>query len=75
MSADLSQSDLDRIAEEFSQAIRRGDVPSVDAYLKKYHDSSGQLHELLSSIAMIEGLKQESPVSYTHLTLPTILLV
>lgn len=60
MSADLSQSDLDRIAEEFSQAIRRGDVPSVDAYLKKYHDSSGQLHELLSSIAMIEGLKQES---------------
>jgi serine/threonine protein kinase len=60
MSANLSQSDLDRIAEEFSQAIRRGDEPSVDTYVEKHHDPSGQLRELLSSVAMIEGLKQDS---------------
>ncbi len=57
---ELEQSKLDRIAEEFSQAIRRGEQPSIDVLVAKYHDPSGQLRSLLNSIAMIEGLKQQA---------------
>ena len=57
-SQDLEQSKLDRIAEEFSQAIRQGEQPSVDAFLAKYGDRSGKLRGLLASIEMIEGLKR-----------------
>lgn len=60
MSVSLSQTELDRIAEEFSAAIRRGEQPSLELFLTKYPDASGQLRELLSSVAMIEGLKQET---------------
>lgn len=59
-STPLDQQLLDRIAEEFSQAIRLGDNPSIDAYSEKYPDDSGQLRQLLTSIAMIEGIKQTS---------------
>lgn len=58
--ANLDQTQLDQIAEEFSQAIRSGRRPSVDAYVAKYGDRSGKLRSLLSSIAMIEGLKQQA---------------
>lgn len=54
------QSKLDQIAEEFSNAIRRGDNPSIDAYIERYQDPSGRLRNLLNSIAMIERLKQQA---------------
>ena len=56
-SSDHNQSKLDEIAEEFSAAIRRGQHPSVDSFVARYDDPSGQLRGLLASIAMIEGLK------------------
>ncbi len=59
-SANLDQQALDRIAEEFSESIRRGEKPSIDDYVARYRDPSGQLRSLLNSIAMIEGIKQES---------------
>ncbi|MFK8111153.1 MAG: protein kinase [Rubripirellula sp.] len=55
--SDLSQTELDRIAEEFSRAIRSGQSPTVDEFLERYPDPSGELLELLSSVALIEGLK------------------
>ncbi len=62
-SQEPDQAKLDEIAEEFSNAIRRGNQPSIDAFVAKYHDPSGQLRSLLTSIAMIEGLKQQSSES------------
>ena len=56
----LDQQKLDKIAEQFSREMRQGNRPSVDAYVARYPDASGQLHQLLTSIAMIEGLKQAS---------------
>lgn len=57
MSSPLNQTELDRIAEEFSDAIRSGQSPTLDSFLEQYPDASGQLRELLTSIALIEGLK------------------
>lgn len=54
----LSQTTLDRIAEEFATAIRSCQAPSVSDFLDRYPDPSGRLEQLLSSIAMIEGLKK-----------------
>ena len=57
----LDQDQLDSIAEEFSQAIRRGDNPSVTDYVAEHvgvaNESLDALRSLLESIAMIEGLK------------------
>jgi serine/threonine protein kinase/tetratricopeptide (TPR) repeat protein len=58
--ANLDQTELDQIAEEFSEEIRRGLKPTIADYLKRYPDPSGQLRNLLASVAMIEGLKSES---------------
>ena len=61
----LDQQTLDAIAEEFSREYRDGKQPSIEVYLAKHPDPSGELKTLLSSIAMIEGLKSsgESPSS------------
>ena len=53
----LNQESLDRIAEEFSAGFRSGNRPSIHAYLARYPDDSGQLRQLLESIALIEDLK------------------
>ncbi|MGB7345169.1 MAG: serine/threonine-protein kinase [Pirellulaceae bacterium] len=61
----LGQERLDEIAELFSKAIRIGQSPSVTDFVSQYcgnevdAQSVDELHSLLSSIAMIEGLKQE----------------
>ncbi len=60
MAQDIDQIELDRIAEEFSCAIRRGECPSIDAFLQSNSDPSGQLRELLESVALIEELKRKS---------------
>ncbi len=60
MEDEINQTELDRIAEEFSLAIRRGESPSIDTFLDSYPDTSGQLRELLESVALIEGLKRET---------------
>ncbi len=55
-----NQSQLDAIAEAFSEAIRRGENPSIDAVLAQHEDPTGRLRSLLESIAMIESLKSLS---------------
>ena len=57
MTQRLDQQTLDSIAEEFATAIRLGESPSVDDYVSRHDDPSGELRSLLTSIAMIEGLK------------------
>ncbi len=52
--------DIDRIAEEFSNAIRSGENPSVDTFIDRYPDDSEQLRQLLNSIEMIERIKRQS---------------
>lgn len=52
--------DHDRIAEEFSAAIRAGENPSVDEFVSRYGDRSGDLKKLLDSIVLIEGVKEQS---------------
>jgi serine/threonine protein kinase len=62
----LDQQQMDQIAEEFSQAIRDGGHPSIQSFLSRFshkdlsNESTEELRSLLSSIAMIEGLKQGS---------------
>lgn len=55
----LDQQSLDRIAEEFSIAIRSGDDPSIDDYVQR-HGGDDTLRQLLTSIAMIEGIKRDT---------------
>ena len=57
MPSPLDQQTLDTIAERFSREMRDGSNPSIDAYLQKHGDESGQLRELLKSIEMIESMK------------------
>ncbi len=51
---------LEAIVADFTQAFRDGKQPVIADYLRKYPDQADELQELLSSVAMIEGLKQES---------------
>lgn len=55
----LDQESLDRIAEEFSEAIRKGRNPSVDDFVAR-HGGCGELHQLLTSVKMIEGIKRDT---------------
>lgn len=59
----MDSSSLDLIAEEFAEAVRRGESPSVADFVARYPDAPAELHSLLTSIAMIEGLKSDSPNS------------
>ena len=57
MGSDENQIDLDHIAEEFATAIRCGAAPSIAEFLRRYPEPTGQLAELLSAVALIEGIK------------------
>ncbi|MEM1068133.1 MAG: serine/threonine-protein kinase, partial [Planctomycetota bacterium] len=57
---DPQQEQLDAIAESFSNALRRGDRPSIDAIVAKYNQRFPELRSLLESILMIEGLKSST---------------
>ncbi len=61
MGSEQNQIELDRIAEEFASAIRGGAAPTIEEFINRYPDPSGQLAELLSSVALIENLKAATP--------------
>ncbi len=67
MCTDENQIELDRIAEEFASAIRCGETPTIEEYLDRYPDPSGQLTALLSSVAMIEALKGGTSKEHSNL--------
>ncbi len=68
--SEIDQSQLDEVAEAFSEAMRRGENPSVDAYVARYPELAESLRPLLTSIALIEGIKVDSkrsgPVVAAH---------
>ncbi len=51
---------MDQIVEEFTARVRAGETPAVADYQKKYPQWADELNELLTSVAMIEGLKEQS---------------
>ncbi len=51
---------LDQLVEKFTAQVRDGHAPSIAEYQRQYPQLGDELHELLSSVAMIEGLKLET---------------
>ena len=51
---------LDQLVEEFTARIRAGETPSIAEYQSKHPQWNAEIHELLSSVAMIEGLKKQT---------------
>lgn len=73
MPESIDQPTLDEIADEFCSAIRQGETPSIASYVERYPDDAGELTKLLSSIALIEGLKKQTLPSDSRPTqLPAI---
>ena len=54
---------LEDIVEQFTAEIRSGKTPMVRKYVKQYPAYADELSDLLSSVAMIEGLKNYTPTS------------
>lgn len=52
---------LDQLVEQFTQAIRAGEKPEIADWQKQHPHLASEIHELLSSVAMIESLKQDDP--------------
>lgn len=55
---EIDETDLDTVAEDFSKALREGRAPQIRDYLDRFPQHGSELQELLESIEMIEGLKQ-----------------
>ena len=51
---------LDKIVADYTRRIREGDTPKIDTYKRKYPSIADDIEDLLSSVAMIEGLKAET---------------
>lgn len=48
---------LEEVVEQFTRELRHGQLPQIAKYQQQYPHLSQEIHELLSSVAMIEGLK------------------
>lgn len=65
--------DLDRIAEEFSHAIREGNAPDIEEYVSQYPEDKDHIRELLKSISLIEVMKRKNtPVVETVASQPPL---
>ena len=54
---------LEDIVEQFTAEIRAGQTPDVQQFVEQNPAHADELPDLLSSVAMIEGLKNYSPNS------------
>lgn len=63
MNAESDETILENLVEQFTQELRTGKIPSIVGYQKQYPHLAEELHELLSSVAMIEQLKSQTPAS------------
>lgn len=54
---------LEDIVEQFTAEVRSGNTPDIDHYVDQHPAHADELADLLSSVAMIEGLKNYSPNS------------
>ena len=53
-----SESILESVAEEFIACLRSGNTPSIESYANQYPALSDEIHEVLSSIELMEQLSQ-----------------
>lgn len=51
---------LDQIVADYTKRIRAGTAPEIASYKREHPTLADEIEELLSSVAMIEGLKAES---------------
>lgn len=51
---------LDQLVERFTEKVRAGETPSIVEFQQQHPHLKDEIHELLSSVAMIEGLKKQS---------------
>ena len=51
---------LEKIVADYTRRFREGDTPAIGKYKSKYPEFANEIEELLTSVAMIEGLKIES---------------
>ena len=56
---------LEKVVERFTQEVRDGNNPDVEQWVQDHSHLSDELSDLLSSVAMIEGLKNFS-LSTSH---------
>ncbi len=54
---------LEKVVQRFTKEVRAGNDPDVEQYVRDYPQLAEDLSDLLSSIAMIEGLKSFSPTA------------
>lgn len=54
---------LEQVVERFTEEVRAGNNPDVSQWVGEYPDLSDELSDLLSSVAIIEGLKNFSPTT------------
>ena len=52
-------SELDRLAQEFTERARRGEAPSIASYAAAHPALAVQIQELFPVLAIVEGLKGE----------------
>jgi len=57
----ISKSELlDKIVDDYTRRTREGEAPEISAYKRKYPAIANDIEDVLSSVAMIEGLKAEA---------------
>ncbi|MBI1314477.1 protein kinase [bacterium] len=50
---------VDLVADEFAERFRRGELPSVTEYVRRYPDHADELQDLLPAVVMMEQLKKK----------------
>lgn len=64
MNENLSDDELlEMIVADFTRLTREGSRPEIATYQQKYPRIAGDIEDVLSSVAMIEGLKSETQAS------------
>lgn len=51
---------LDKIVDDYTRRTRDGNAPDIASYKREYPQLADEIDDLLSSVAMIEGLKAET---------------
>lgn len=60
LSPDQQQELLDNAVEEFTERLRQGKRPSIAEFKERYPSVSDEIEDLLTSVAMIEELKNQN---------------
>ncbi|MFN0055257.1 MAG: serine/threonine-protein kinase [Planctomycetales bacterium] len=61
---------LEVLVTRFTEAVRRGERPSIEDYARRYHEWAEQIHELFPLIESLEHWKGEKEVQCLRQNLP-----